>query len=507
MARILVVDDKEQNRYMQKVLLEGHGHEVTTASSGVEALELGKTLEPRLVITDVLMPDMDGFTLCRQWQADEQLRAIPLIFYTATYTDAQDEEFGLQLGAARFVRKPTEPEDIVRIVADVLTSWSHDDAPRSVPQADDELLKQYNAALVRKLDTKIAQLEESRNRLWMAQASLDQSAILILWVDEGGAISYANNAARAALATRGADLAGQPISRCEPRWDAECWQRVWESLRERGAEHMQTRFRSLEGDEFPVELTATYFQHAGSAHVAVFAADVTARKNLEKGLRQAQRMEAMGRLAGSVAHDFNNLLTALFGNIEIARRHAASDSAVCADLGEMEEIAQRASTLTKQLLAFGREQVLQPSRLHLNTVVRDFEPLLRHAIGAASAISVQLDASNDVIVADRGQLEQVLMNLALNARDSMRDEGVVTIGTEDQGHEVKLTVTDTGEGMEPEVIERMFEPFFTTKESGKGTGLGLASVYGIVEQSGGRIEVDSTLGEGTTIAVYLPVAE
>ncbi len=254
--------------------------------------------------------------------------------------------------------------------------------------------------------------------------------------------------------------------------------------------------------------------------------DITERKTAEEALRhseeqlrQSQKMEAIGRLAGGIAHDFNNLLTAITGYGELLIKGLGQDHRLRREATEISKAAQRAADLTGQLLAFSRQQVLQPKVLDLNEIVADMEMMLRRVIGEHIRCETRLEASLGAVKADPGQMHQVLLNLVVNARDAMSEGGVVTIATTDvdvnqnadalhpgvaPGAYVLLSVADTGTGIDEKIKPRLFEPFFTTKEQGKGTGLGLSTVYGIVKQSGGHIAVDSALGEGSTFRIYLP---
>jgi signal transduction histidine kinase/ActR/RegA family two-component response regulator len=258
--------------------------------------------------------------------------------------------------------------------------------------------------------------------------------------------------------------------------------------------------------------------------------EIAERERTEEGLRaseaqlrQAQKMEAVGQLAGGIAHDFNNLLTGILGYSLLALDQLPPESRVRRDIQEIQNAGERAAALTRQLLAFSRSQVLTPRPLDLNAVVQNMEGLLRRLIDEDVELVTVCAPNLDIVRADQGQVEQVLMNLAVNARDAMPRGGALTIETKNRvlderyarehltvraGSYVLLEVRDTGEGMNEETKSRMFEPFFTTKEQGKGTGLGLSTVYGIVQQSGGHIEVKSEVGRGTSFQIYLPaVAE
>jgi two-component system, cell cycle sensor histidine kinase and response regulator CckA len=253
--------------------------------------------------------------------------------------------------------------------------------------------------------------------------------------------------------------------------------------------------------------------------VVGFISDITEKRTLEAQLRQAQKMEAIGRLAGGVAHDFNNLLTIITGYSAIQFERTATSDPIHHAAEQIKAAAEKAAALTQQLLAFSRQQVLQPRIVNLNDIVRNVNKMLRRLIGEDIEVLMALDPNLGTATVDPGQVDQVLMNLVVNARDAMPDGGKLTIQTENveldenyarqheyvnPGRYVMLAVSDNGAGMSPATQARMFEPFFTTKEPGKGTGLGLPMVYGIVKQSGGYIEVYSELNHGTTIKMYLP---
>jgi two-component system, cell cycle sensor histidine kinase and response regulator CckA len=295
-------------------------------------------------------------------------------------------------------------------------------------------------------------------------------------------------------------------------------------LRRGKFEAVEARWKRKDGSVITVRLSGRGVRddREGAEVFEAIAEDVTERKALEEQLRQAQKMEAVGTLAGGIAHDFNNLLTVITGYGQILMEQHANDPQSTRSIEQISRAADRATSLTRQLLAFGRRQMLQPRVINLNTLIRNVEKMLLPLLGERVQTVLKPAAQTATVKADPGQLEHILMNLAVNARDAMPRGGTLAIQTATAdlgddfarkhpgaapGHYVILSVCDTGTGMDAHTLAHLFEPFFTTKEPGKGTGLGLSMVYGIVKQSGGYITVDSKLGAGTTFRVYLPRVE
>jgi signal transduction histidine kinase len=274
------------------------------------------------------------------------------------------------------------------------------------------------------------------------------------------------------------------------------------------------------GEVIQVEAFFSVTEFGNERAILTTVHDISDRVKLEDQLRQAQKMEAVGRLAGGIAHDFNNLLTAIRGNAELMSHRVKEDPNMAAEVDEILHAADRAASLTRQLLAFSRKQVLQPIALDLNEIVSSVSRMARRLIGTDVQLRLDLARSVSQVLADPAQVEQVLLNLIVNARDAMPSGGHITVQTRNvrlesgsteviqagiaAGAFVMLAVTDDGIGMDKATQARIFEPFFTTKETGRGTGLGLSTVYGIVRQTGGAITVVSDRGKGASFKVYLP---
>ena len=287
------------------------------------------------------------------------------------------------------------------------------------------------------------------------------------------------------------------------------------------ARDLEVRMSVKSGEVRTLQLSAHTIELSGQPCMIAIIRDVTDRRALEVQLRQAQKMEAVGRLAGGVAHDFNNLLVGILGYSELLKKRLAAQAPLLRMANEINFAAMRARDLTSRLLALSHRQVLRPAVLDLNVLVRQCERLLRPIIGEDVHVILRLDPRTAHVKADPAQLEQVILNLALNARDAMPGSGTLSMETCNiqvdaalarqhpgliPGFYVRLSVTDTGHGITPDVMPRIFEPFFTTKEIGKGSGLGLSTVYGVVKQSGGCVTVSSQPGQGAAFGIYLPRA-
>jgi PAS domain S-box-containing protein len=360
-----------------------------------------------------------------------------------------------------------------------------------------------------------ADLRESERRFRAVfQGSLD--AMLLL--DDDRIFLDANPAACELFATSHDELVGRRLDDFATS-PPEFTEALWEAMLADGHSAGEWSFRRADGAERLADYRKTAHVLPGR-HMSSIR-DITERRRLEEQLRQAQKMEAVGQLAGGIAHDFNNLLTVVAGSANLALDREGTPAAVREDISLIRRAAGRAAELTQQLLAFSRRQTLHPVVIQPNELVNEAAPMLKRLIGEHIEFRLVLDPELRHVDADASGIEQVLMNLAVNAAQAMPTGGTLTIATEnvslheapartldvDPGDYVAVSVADTGGGMEPETAAQAFEPFFTTKETGAGTGLGLATVHGITKQTGGGVRLDSEVGRGTTVTVYLPATD
>ena len=352
--------------------------------------------------------------------------------------------------------------------------------------------------------------------------------IVVLLAD--GTIRYASPSFEREVG-EGRSLIGRKITDLAADEDRNAVQFLLETVQAKNAPQGESPFpieaefrirRNANGVRILEASATNLLQHPAVNGIVINARDVTERRRLEDQLMRAQKMEAIGTLSGGVAHDFNNILTVILGHTEVLLQTLRSSPQIAEHLKSIDEASRRASSLTRQLLAFSRKQVLQPRVFNLNSLILDLDKMLRCMISEDIEFQTVTDPNLRATKADPGQIEQVVMNLVVNARDAIKNGGRITVETanvdldEDYvrthpdarpGAHVMLAVSDTGEGIPPEILPHIFEPFFTTKEVGRGTGLGLSTVYGIIKQSGGNVLVYSQPGRGTTFKIYLPVAE
>ena len=461
------------------------------------------------------------------WRSAERVAPGTVCFMNAGYSSGWCEEsFGIPLVATEILCSAREdrccrfvmghPDRIEEHVARYLEAHPEDRAHVhgfEVPGEFEHLELQQR---LRRSERRYEQLFETAT-----------DAILLL---EDRHIGHANRRAGELFGLTGAELRGRTLEQLSPddQPDGEPSARAIGTRIERataGEPQLFTwRFQAPSGTgthggaPIDTELSLNRAQGAPTVLLAIVR-DVTERERLEREVRQLQKMEAIGRLAGGVAHDFNNLLTGIFGNIDLARMMLRPGDPAAEPLGELERITERASDLTRQLLAFGRKQVMEPRRVDLNELIQGMHPMLARIIGEDVTLEAVPGEDLGAVKADPGQVEQIVMNLAINGRDAMPGGGPLTLRTANAtldeaycaehpearpGPHVMIAVSDAGQGMPPETLRQVFDPFFTTKGVHGGTGLGLSTVYGIVKQHGGSIAVHSEVGRGSRFEIYLP---
>jgi PAS domain S-box-containing protein len=357
-------------------------------------------------------------------------------------------------------------------------------------------------------------------------AILEAAHDAIITMDQKLNIREFNPAAEQMFGRRRTDILGRSVDLLIPVDDRQIQLDALTEYMDTGGGPLSARRLELtavraDGTEFPVELTVARMRGDSRAVITGFIRDITERRALEEQLRQSQKLEAIGRLAGGVAHDFNNILMSIMGAADLLLIQLGTDDPARSEASEIKQSVERGAGVTRQLLAFSRRQATRSRLFALGDILRGMETMLRRLIGPEIEFNIESGARPVIVMADSGQFEQVVMNLVINARDAMPEGGRLSVRVEEldvdeaaavtltEGHAgryARLSVSDTGTGMNEQTRAKLFEPFFTTKEQGKGTGLGLSIVYGIVKQSGGYISVSSEVGRGATFYIFLPVA-
>jgi signal transduction histidine kinase/DNA-binding response OmpR family regulator len=526
--RVVLADDNVDMRDYVRRLLQAQGYTVDAVGDGEEALTAARASGPDLILSDVMMPRLDGFGLLRAIRDDVALAGTPVILLSARAGEEAKIE-GLDAGADDYLIKPFAARELLaRVSANIQMARMRREAAREVMRSEQRFLMTNDRLGVALSSGGIAVFDldiEAQRAIVLGPltqffgVSEDAAAqgLPLQTFAEGidpadrkrvlAAIAYSIGTGEPyeiEYRVIGGDRPRRVVARGGPRTLSDGTTRfigaVIDISREKEAEE-KLRLLNIS----LVERVAT---------------EVGERLKAEDALRQAQKMEAVGQLTGGVAHDFNNLLTIIIGGLDTIRRSGPKDNARLTRAVDMAtQGAQRAATLTARLLAFSRRQPLEPTPLDLNVVVRDSTELLHRTLGETIELEGVLAPRLWPVEVDQNQLESAILNLAVNARDAMPDGGKLTIETANTmldesytatdsevvpGQYAVVSITDSGHGMPKEVIDRVFEPFYTTKEAGKGTGLGLSMVYGFVKQSGGHVTIYSEQGQGTTVKLYFP---
>jgi signal transduction histidine kinase len=516
--RILIADDNiDMRTYLQK-LLQTAGFQVEAVGDGEQALGKAREHKPDLVLSDVMMPKIDGLGLLAALRKDPVLRDVPVLLLSARAGEEAKVE-GFAAGANDYLVKPFSARELVaRVRANLDLA--------TLRQESEEALRRLNESLEQQVADRTADLRGKEARL---RAIFGTSYTYQSYLSTDGTLLDANATSLAGIQAQLPDVVGKPF-----------WQTPWFTSTPGMADLVRDAIPLVAAGEvvrqeihvnlpqggwrwFDFQMRPVRDSQNKVVAIVPEAVEVSERRRAEEALRQAQKMEGIGQLTGGVAHDFNNLLTIIVGSLETARRQLKQPGFDAANIEHLVDGAmrgaQRAASLTQRLLAFSRQQPLDPKPIDVSRLVTGMSDLLHRTIGEQISIEAVTAGGLWRTNIDANQLEMAIINLAVNARDAMPNGGKLTIETSnvslDEGYTsnqaevvpgqyVMLAVTDNGTGMTPETVAKAFEPFFTTKDIGHGTGLGLSQVYGFVKQSGGHVKIYSELGQGTSVKIYLP---
>ncbi|QWV95163.1 response regulator [Geomonas oryzisoli] len=523
--KLLAIDDNQDNLLTLSALLKTFLPEaqLITSQSAQDGIRRAAMEAPDAILLDIQMPGMDGFEATRRLKAAASTQHIPVILVTAHRSDSTCRVMGLECGADAFLSKPFDEAELVAQIKAMVRIKRSEDALRHERDSLEALVQRRTSQLLQanvELQQNLERLAQNEARYSRAVRGTSDG----LW--DWDLVSndyYYSPRWKELLGFADDELENRPetfFDRLHPDERAEVQESLCAHflghtpfdqeirLRTRGGEYLRVRCRGQaewDGAGEPVRMSGAI-------------TDMTERQLMEEQLRQAQKMEAIGQLAGGVAHDFNNVLTVIAGYANILKMDLGTESPQHELADQISAAAERAAQLTRGLLAFSRKQAMNQQRCDLGEIVHRVEQFLGRVIGEDIQLKTETLPEPLPVQVDLAQMEQVLINLAANARDAMPGGGVFTIATgvrDGEGHGygdpagrcAVIIVADSGEGMDDETSRRIFEPFFTTKEVGKGTGLGMAIVYGIVQQHKGNIRVSSKPGEGTVFTIELPLAE
>ncbi len=492
---VLVVDDDHHLVRTLADILRLHGYDPLTAQDGHGALKVMHERAVALAVVDLRLPDMDGIELIHRLHEVSQETQVVILTGNATVESAVG---ALRERSVDYLVKPIAPNELLRTVASAGERWQ-----RRI--AEEELERALEAVRV----------SEERYRMIVETA---REGVCCIGTD--GLLTYANEQMAQLIGRPVSELIGKPFLDLLAAEDRTAFARLLREPQDQGDDR---EFRLVRPDGAMlwawIGVSMLTDEDGKRSGVLAMVTDTTDRRQLEERVRRVQKLDAVGRLASGIAHDFNNILTIILAEAEFAIDTPGIPDQVSQSLADIRKAATSAAGLTRQLLTFSRANPMQQGVFSLNDLVADIEGMLHRLIGAGVELVRKPDASLLPIKADRGQIEQVITNLVVNARDAMPGGGQITLSTYNlaldpiaaraqpglaPGTYVVLTVTDTGTGMSDETKSHLFEPFFTTKAAGKGTGLGLATSYGIVKRTGGHIAVYSEIGRGTTFRIFIP---
>jgi PAS domain S-box-containing protein len=493
---VLVVDDDGHLLRTLSDILKRRGYSTILATSGREGLDLAEHSRrpPAIALVDLRLPDMDGLDVIGRLRHLSELTETVILTGHASVDSAVR---ALREHSYDYLVKPVPPDKLLSTVERAGERWQRRHAEEALRQS------------------------EERSRILLEHIS---DAVLVL--EPNLVVRFANPSSEQVFGERAAAFVGRPLRDWLHPDDGDLLESFLVNLptTTTGSHALEVRVLTPHGAWRIVEISASNLQHRLEiAGFVLTARDVTERRRLEADLRQAQKMDSIGRLAGGVAHDFNNILSVVVGYSELLLARTWLDDDVRVEIGEILRAGEHAGRLTRQLLAFARRQPSEPRVISINTLVEDLSRMLARLIGEDIHMHTVLEPSLGLVRVDRGQIEQVIVNLAINARDAMPNGGNLVIETRNlrieresdealraafrPGDYMRMSIRDSGVGMSEQVRSQALEPFFTTKDLGRGTGLGLATCYGVVSKAEGYLTIDSAPGQGTTVHIYLPVVQ
>jgi signal transduction histidine kinase/FixJ family two-component response regulator len=515
-VRILLVDDDERNLLAMSQVLEDLA-DVVCVTSGRDALRQLLSGDFAVILLDVFMPGMDGYETASIIRQRTQTARIPIIFLSAVNKETEHLMKGYAMGAVDYVFKPVEPLMLKSKVSVFVDLYAMRQQVEAKSRAEQQLRDENYRAELERLRI-VRELEQSRAR----QATILDALPIALFeglVDEAGALRR-RFVGGDLMTLTGVKSADDPHATND--WEANIHPEDLErALRIDSAARTVTldyRWTGADGEvrHFFEQCVRVDDEVEGHQRWAGTLLDVTTQRRLEEQLVQAGKMEAIGQLTGGVAHDFNNLLAAVLGGIHVLERRLTLGERERLIIDQMRHAAEHGAELVRRMMAFARKQDLSPTSVDPASLCESVAGLVEHTLGGTISIDWQCPTTSSNLFVDKSQLELALLNLILNARDAMPDGGTVTVAisevsgsaldddAEPDDKYLQIRVTDQGHGIAAADVEKITQPFYTTKEAGKGTGLGLSMVLGFVQQSGGRLLVSSTVGEGTTIEMILP---
>ncbi|MCR4421790.1 MAG: response regulator [Exilispira sp.] len=535
MNKILIIDDYEENRYLLRNYLEAENFIVFEAKNGIEALHILRNEKIDLMISDILMPQMDGFTLCKTVKEDEKLKNTAFIFYTATYTEPADEKLALSLGASRFILKPKEKDEFIKIIKEVIEQYARGELETQKPQKiheieDSNYYKLYNEVLIRKLESKMIQLEnlnkELENNFNYFLRIMDEIKEPMVILNSDYYIKEANQKFCEVFGPKDKIIDKNFFDFNEEYFETKDLKLLLEDL-------SKDNF-ILENYEIEIDrnyLIRTYNMKATKIQsknqldfdILILMEDITEMKKLLKekeiaynSLIQYEKVDSIGKFAGGIAHDFNNILTVIINSSQMILDSIDKKAELYEDAKNIYDAAIRGSELTKKILLFSKRKETKAEIIDIHKEINDIDKIAKRLIGENIKIEYFLNANETKVYMDPINFHQVLINLYSNAKDAMPSGGKIIVTTQNKDYEseqnegifsgkyIKIEIIDTGVGIDKDTLPKIFEPFFTTKIEDKGTGLGLYLVSSIIQQANGKAYVLSEENKGTTFILLLP---